>query len=323
MTSRALDRRVSVIIPTRNRVGLLPRTLKSALGQHGVDVEVVVVNDGSTDATADFLGDMEEPRLRVVHHPVSRGVAEARNAGIEAADSPWVAFLDDDDLWAPNKLARQLAAASEAEASFVYSSAAILDESLRVTRIDRAPSPQHVASLLLAFDAVPGGGSGVMAATEVVREIGGFDPQLAAAGLEDWDLWTRLAHRCRAAACPEALVGYVVHALNAHRIDLGRQMRALAVIEQKHRNLRSREGVEIDGRWFTRQLAGGHRRAGRRATAARVYWRGAVDYRSPGNAVRAVAVLISERAMRLGRQTDMETIEEPAWLANYRADISA
>lgn len=323
MTAERLERRVSVVIPTHNRARLLPRTLASALGQQDVDVEVIVVDDGSTDATPDLLRSMEEPRLRVVRHPVSRGVALARNAGIEVASGPWVAFLDDDDIWAPHKLTRQLAAACETQASFVYCSAAILDECLRVTRIDRAPSSRDIFSLLLAFDAVPGGGSGVMAATDLVREVGGFDHELAAAGLEDWDLWIRLAHRCRAAVCLEPLVGYVVHALNAHRIDLDRQMRALAIVEKKHRELRRREGVDIDGRWFTRQLAGGHRRAGRRATAARAYWRGAVDYHSPGNAVRAVAVLVSERAIRLGRRADVEVVEEPAWLVNYRADASA
>jgi glycosyltransferase involved in cell wall biosynthesis len=293
----------------------------SALGQHDVDVDVVVVDDGSTDGTADLLRNMEEPRLRVVHHPVSRGVSAARNAGIEVADCPWVAFLDDDDLWAPHKLTRQLDAASKAEAGFVYSSAAVLDESFRVTRIDRAPRPEQVSSLLLAFNAVPGGGSGVLVATELVRDVGGFDETLAEG--EDWEMWVRLTNRCRAAACQEPLVGYVVHALNAHRVDLGSQLRAFAIIEQKHRDLRTREGVAIDGRWFTRQVAGGHRRAGRRATAARAYWRGALKYRSPGNAVRALAVLVSERAMRLGRRTGDGVVEEPAWLVDYRADSSS
>lgn len=323
MTSDPLERRVSVVIPTRNRAHLLPRTLKSALGQQDVDVEVIVVDDGSTDATPDLLHSMEEPRLRVIRHPISRGVALARNAGIEVASRPWIAFLDDDDIWAPHKLTRQLDAASEAEAGFVYCSAAVLDESFRVRRIDEAPRPEHVPSLLLAFNAVPGGGSGVMAVTDLVRDVGCFDEELAAVGLEDWDLWVRLAHRCHSAACAEPLVGYVVHALNAHHLDLRSQMRALALIEKKHRALRSREGVAIDGRWFTRQVAGGHRRAGRRVTAARAYWRGAVEYRSPGNAVRALAVLVSERTMRLGRRAGNGVAEEPGWLVDYRADVSS
>ena len=102
---------ISVVIPTHGRWPLLQRALQAALGQQDVEVEVVVVDDGSPDETAARLAQIDDARLRVVHHAVATGVSRARNDGIAAARAPWLAFLDDDDLWAPRKCADQLAAA--------------------------------------------------------------------------------------------------------------------------------------------------------------------------------------------------------------------
>ena len=102
--------RVSVVIPTRNRCSLLARALECVQRQRGVEVEAVVVDDGSEDGTSEYLKRVSGVELAVVRHKRPRGVATARNAGVERASASWVAFLDDDDLWAPDKLARQVAA---------------------------------------------------------------------------------------------------------------------------------------------------------------------------------------------------------------------
>ncbi|MFL5884580.1 MAG: glycosyltransferase family 2 protein, partial [Thermoleophilaceae bacterium] len=95
---------VSVVIPTHNRWPQMRGTLDGALGQTGVEHEVIVVDDCSSDGTAEGLAGIENDRLRFLRHEQNRGVAAARNTGIEAARHEWLAFLDDDDLWAPNKL---------------------------------------------------------------------------------------------------------------------------------------------------------------------------------------------------------------------------
>src|SRR5690348_694187 len=96
---------ISVVIPTRNRWDLLSRSgLSAALMQEDVDVEIIVVDDGSTDETPARLAALEDPRVTVIRHDQPRGVAAARNRGIAAARGEWLAFLDDDDLWAPDKL---------------------------------------------------------------------------------------------------------------------------------------------------------------------------------------------------------------------------
>ena len=102
---------VSVVIPTRDRSRLLGLTLHSVLWQRGVVVVVVVVDDGSTDDTAQTVAGLADPRVRLVRHDTAQGVSAARNRGITEAHGRWVAFLDDDDLWAPDKLACQLQAA--------------------------------------------------------------------------------------------------------------------------------------------------------------------------------------------------------------------
>src|SRR4051812_26727252 len=98
---------VSGGIATHNRRRMFRRTLRSALAQENVDLEVIVVDDGSTDGTAADIRTIKDPRLQVVERE-NRGTAGARNAGIAVAQGEWVAFLDDDDLWAPHKLATQI-----------------------------------------------------------------------------------------------------------------------------------------------------------------------------------------------------------------------
>jgi glycosyltransferase involved in cell wall biosynthesis len=98
-----------VVIPTRGRPNVVARAAKSALAQTLAEIEVIVVLDGPDPETRRSLADLGDDRLRLVELPERRGAAAARNVGIAAARAPWLALLDDDDLWAPEKLARQLA----------------------------------------------------------------------------------------------------------------------------------------------------------------------------------------------------------------------
>jgi glycosyltransferase involved in cell wall biosynthesis len=99
---------VSVVIPTRQRPALAPRAVRSALAQTLVEIEVIVVVDGPDDSTGQALAGIDDPRLRIVQLPESGGAPSARNAGVLQARGHWVALLDDDDEWLPDKLATQL-----------------------------------------------------------------------------------------------------------------------------------------------------------------------------------------------------------------------
>lgn len=102
---------VSVVIPTRGRPQLLLRAVASVLAQTLPELEVLVVVDGPDPETVAALGAVADPRVRVIQNEASLGGGEARNLGVRAARAPWVAFLDDDDEWLPQKLERQLALA--------------------------------------------------------------------------------------------------------------------------------------------------------------------------------------------------------------------
>src|SRR5919197_55125 len=122
---------VSVVVPTHNRARLLSRTLRSICAQQSVDFEVVVVDDGSTDDTA-AVAAAADTRVKIICNPRPCGVSVARNIGITAARGDWIAFCDDDDLWAPDKLAAQLSAADEARLGWVYSGDVTVDDQSRV-----------------------------------------------------------------------------------------------------------------------------------------------------------------------------------------------
>lgn len=111
---------VSVIIPTFNRAHHLPRSIRSALAQTYPNVEVIIVNDASTDDTAAVLATFTDPRLRCLQHSTNQGAPAARNTGIGAARGEYVAFLDSDDEWVPEKLTIQMNALLEKRAKFCY-----------------------------------------------------------------------------------------------------------------------------------------------------------------------------------------------------------
>jgi len=318
---------VTVVIPTRDRWEVLSRAaLASALAQEQVVHEVVVVDDGSVDGTAERVEALGDPRVRVVRHEHSLGVARARNTGLHAARGEWVSFLDDDDLWSPHKLCGQLDAADAAGASFVYSGGAAVDGQGRFLFAVSAPDPRELTRLLLRWNVIWCGCSNVAARTELVRRLGGFDEQLFQ--LADWDLWIRLALATRSAAISEILVAYAMHEqsmLLTDRRDVFPEMDYLAA---KHSEASRMYGVDFDRALFTRWVARGHRLAGRRREAARIYARGARRHRDLGAAVRAVGSLVlSEptigRATRLAgfeERSSLEKIQvpEPEWLSRYR-----
>ena len=106
---------ISVVLPTHNRAGLLPRALASVLGQRCDEAfEVIVVDDGSDDGTAAYLAAIADPRLTLLRNETAQGAAAARNRGLAAAGAPVTAFLDDDDELLPGFLAASLAAHRQA-----------------------------------------------------------------------------------------------------------------------------------------------------------------------------------------------------------------
>ncbi|ELY77342.1 glycosyltransferase family 2 protein [Natrinema gari] len=185
--------RVSVIIPTYNRAATLPRAIDSALEQTVDDLEVVVVDDGSTDDTEAVLAAYEDPRVRPVVHATNQGANVARNTGLEYARGEYVAFLDSDDEWLPEKLERQLAVLEERSSDWVgaYCDSAYdlsgasgrLRSAAAAVLARGADEPtregnEDLIGEILADNVQPGAGSTLLVRTAVARAAGGFDPDL-------------------------------------------------------------------------------------------------------------------------------------------------
>jgi glycosyltransferase involved in cell wall biosynthesis len=265
---------VSVIVPTHNRARLLERTLRSILAQDVRDLEVIVVDDGSTDETRVMA--VADPRVIVVHNPAPAGVSAARNAGIARARGTWVAFCDDDDLWSPAKLSRQLSAAEAAHADWAYTGDVNVDDQLRVLSGGPPLDPEAVAATLPRWNPLSSGGSNVVVRSRVLSAVGGFNPELRRT--EDWDLWIRIA-RVGLPACVRApLVAYRFHA--------GNVMADPAATVAEARRIADRYGLPVDITAMHRRAAWAALRGGRRLVAARHYVRAAArgDVRSIGRA---------------------------------------
>jgi glycosyltransferase involved in cell wall biosynthesis len=278
-TVRAVTPSVSVVIPTHDRRDLLLLTVRSVLRQRGIDLEVLVVDDGSTDGSAQAVGSLNDPRIQVLRHEVPKGVAKARNAGAAAAGGSWIAPLDDDDLWSPDKLALQLRAAEEAGTAWVYGGVVEIDLHGLLLRGDPPPSPTSLVSLLPMKNLMPAGSSNVMVRARDLAAIGGFDPGLR--HLADWDLWLRLSKVGLPALVDEPIVAYRIHAGQA-TLDPAGMVEEAGVLE-------SRYGA--DRASIFRWLAWSQLRQGRRREAVRAY-ADAVrtgDLRSLGRMAVAVA----------------------------------
>jgi glycosyltransferase involved in cell wall biosynthesis len=302
---------VTVVIPTRNRSAFLKRALACALGQEEVDLEVVVVDDGSTDDTAGVLYRMGDPRLRVVRNDVGAGVARARNRGMAVARGKWIAWLDDDDLWAPRKLRAALEVAATKRADFVWCSALVVDTDGRLVGFEPAGTAEGFEAGVLTRNPMPGGCSTAMARAEAVRTTGGFDEQLHV--VADWDYWIRLLEHAPGAAVDEALAAYVVHSGNMVLRDRGDVWTEFERFAAKHEQLAGSAG--FDRVAYADWVATGLRRGGRRMEAARLFLKAGVAERSLKGLGLAARVLLGDWAVELPRRRwRPRPPERPDWL---------
>jgi glycosyltransferase involved in cell wall biosynthesis len=320
---------VTVVIPTYNRSELLRRAVTSALAQQRVDREVIVVDDGSTPPVT---GEGLPGPVTVLRTTGAGGVAAARNLGVERARAPWVAFLDDDDWWESEHLHRLLEAARAAGADFAYAATwnVDLDDGEAIMR--PAASPDGLVTQLLRRNAI-GTPSCLMVSRSLHLSLGGFDTTLSP--MADWDLWLRMADAGTGAANPGATVAYATHDENMS-LDLPRLIGEFRRLSERYAPLCEREGIRFGYPGFPRWIAGLYRRQGRRRAAAAWYLRSA---RVPGrrrDAVRAVSVLLGERAMRAGavllgehaartapRPPELPPLVPPAWLSPNGAPLRA
>jgi hypothetical protein len=308
---------VAAVIPTRDRVELLRTTVRSVLAQRDVGLEVIIVDDGSAGSQASAVRALEGGPVRVIRNETSRGVAGARNQGAEAARSSWIAFCDDDDLWAPSKLAGQLAAARTADRVWAYTGAVKFEAGPTIWQVMEAPSPEEVHARLPTKNVIPAGASNVMVARETFLDVGGFDDG-ELAHLADWDLWLRLREVGMPAAGPGLGVAYRLHP-GAMSLDPRGILEELQVIDQRWRHLRGGRALDVGPTHLW--IAMSWLRAGRRWPAAISYLRSART--RPGRGLRGVLRTLYPQPPRpphvlappdgaLARRRRVEQVELPA-----------
>ena len=181
---------ISAIIPTRNRAARLERAIESILAQTVPVAEIVIVDDGSEDNTREVVA-RYEPKARYLHQ-ASKGVAAARNAGVEAATTAWVAFLDDDDEWLPDKIESQVKALSgDADAIGCYAPALIVCDDGVSTDIHMPVSPVDLQRHVLLRN--PFTQCSLVMKKAFFRHVGGFNTTLRCG--EDWEFCYRAIRR--------------------------------------------------------------------------------------------------------------------------------
>jgi glycosyltransferase involved in cell wall biosynthesis len=193
---------VSVIIPTYNRAAMVAEAVASVTAQTFRDFEILVVDDGSTDDTFEAFASYQD--LRVLRHSSRRGVSAARNSGAVAARGEWLAFLDSDDLWLPDKLSRQMAYLLERPGLLLCQT----DETWvrRGVRVNKPVTHRKTSGniFLPSLERCMVSPSAAVLSKSLFWKHGGFDTNLPAA--EDYDLWLRLTWRYEVGLVDQPLI---------------------------------------------------------------------------------------------------------------------
>ena len=180
---------VSVIIPVYNRPELLLRSLRSVASQTISDLEILVVDDGSTIEIGPSLSKLDDQRMRLLQHPSRRGVSSARNTGMDAARGQYVAFLDSDDCWRDRKLERQLAFMMAAPDVRPVSCTAFTIKTMRNPDGERRHSAEMCTHKSLQVGCGVSPGSTLLGTAAFLRKIGPFNQAMPR--LEDWEFLLR------------------------------------------------------------------------------------------------------------------------------------
>lgn len=203
---------VSVVVPTYNRVEYLERAVESVADQTYDEIELLIVDDCSDVDVEErldwsFSGAFE--RVEFIRHEENRGGSAARNTGIERATGEYIALLDDDDKWEPEKIARQVKRFREDDVGAVFTGGRVVNERGQTLRVARAPSTvpesSNLTKRLLCRNFV-GSCSVIMVAADVVDTVGTFDERFPSWQDQEW--YVRLSRHCEFGAIPEPLVVY-------------------------------------------------------------------------------------------------------------------
>jgi glycosyltransferase involved in cell wall biosynthesis len=201
---------VSTVVPVFNGVATLPETVLSLLAQSYSHHEIILVDDGSTDSSRELMAELaSDERIRVVHKE-NGGVADARNAGISESRGELIAFCDQDDLWRPEKLERQVPMFDRTNIALVYSGIEFRYPSRIRTSLPQG-DPVTFPEILLRNSLSC---CTVVATREALLHVGCFDGDRLLMGVDDWHLWIRVLRYYEAAHVTDVLATHIIHDQN-------------------------------------------------------------------------------------------------------------
>jgi glycosyltransferase involved in cell wall biosynthesis len=260
-----IEPRISVVIPAYNHAAYLPQAIDSVLRQTLPPAEIVVVDDGSTDATPAVLA-AYAGRIRIVRQ-ANAGLPAARNRGTAEAGGDWLAFMDADDAWEPDRLAAMVAfLRGHPDLRVVATAARVMTASGMPTGsiLPRGAVRDRITTVdLLTDDKGSINSGGVLVERRELLATGGFDPSLTA--VEDCDMWLRLSCRGPIGFVPRPLLLYRVHAANMSRDRLNNARQWLRVLARFEAD--QPEFVRRNSAVFGRARAGQELRLGRELLA--------------------------------------------------------
>ncbi|MCK8083867.1 glycosyltransferase family A protein [Vibrio sp. 1CM24A] len=227
---------ISVVIPTHNRSIMLDRAINSVLTQTYENLEVIVVDDASTDDTENLVSSYQDSRVSYIKIKNSKGANFARNTGVRSSNGEYVAFLDDDDIWFPNKLFLQVEMLkNNSNLGLVYTGIEVVTEGEDI-RYSIKPKFNGDISKIILTDNCIGTTSTVVLSRKVFEKAGGFDENLPQ--LQDYDLWIRIAQICEVGFISDDLIYYYVHqSISQLTSSADKNKSAIEYIDKKHAHL--------------------------------------------------------------------------------------
>jgi len=272
---------ISVVIPVYNGETTIRETIESVLNQTFQDFELIIINDGSQDATLEIVDHFQDPRIKVFSYQ-NAGLAASRNRGISHTKSEFISFIDADDLWTADKLEAQLRALQEnPTAAVAYSWTDYINESSQFLRPGGHISANgDVYAKLLVVDFLENG-SNPLIRRQALIEVGGFDESLNAG--EDWDILLRLAARYHFVAVPSPQILYRL-STNSMSANVVRQEAAcLQVLKRAYKQApESLQHLKRDSfanlyKYLTFKVLEGSANQKRGITAVRFLWQAVVN----------------------------------------------
>lgn len=229
---------ISIVIPTHNRKSTIRRAIDSVVNQTYKDIEIIVVSDGSSDGTNELVQELalSEERIKLIAYPDPKGGNYARNTGAKAAKSDYIAFLDDDDEWFPDKLEKEIEVfKNDLDIGLVYTGIKVIYENDGYSYISLPNYEGNLSREILLHNCITTTSS-VMIKKSVLEKAGYFDEKLPA--LQDFDLWIRCCQFAKVGCVREALLNYYINA-NVGQITANTEKneKAFERIEDKYKTL--------------------------------------------------------------------------------------